>query len=224
MADNYHQAYNELVQLEKSINAQLSELQKAVESGANIVKLESSIQANITAYASKRDMLERDHEKNHMKLPPKEDDKRTKTINNLKMNLDRMKMKFSGLTKKKYEYKVDEKYDNYQLDEQRRNMNNEELLQDQQRRLKDQDKDLEEIGGMVTKGNKMAKEIKTNLEDQNKLLDDVERRMDNLDSKMSTTKRKFDNYINKSSSCCLSVIIFIELLCFIGLLILVLQS
>ena len=224
MADNYHQAYNELVQLEKSINAQLSELQKAVESGANIVKLENSIQSNITAYASKRDMLERDHEKNHMKLPPKEDDKRTKTINNLKMNLDRMKMKFSGLTKKKYEYKVDEKYDNYQLDEQRRNMNNEELLQDQQRRLKDQDKDLEEIGGMVTKGNKMAKEIKTNLEDQNKLLDDVERGMDNLDSKMSTTKRKFDNYINKSSSCCLSVFIVIELLCFIGLLILVLQS
>ena len=103
MADNYHQAYNELVQLEKSINAQLSELQKAVESGANIVKLENSIQANITAYASKRDMLERDHEKNHMKLPMKEGDKRTKTINNLKMNLDRMKMKFSGLTKKKYE-------------------------------------------------------------------------------------------------------------------------
>lgn len=219
MADNYHQAYNELVQLEKSINGQLSELQKAVETGANIVKLEQSIETNITAYAKKRDELEREHEKNHEKLPTKEDDKRTKTINNLKMNLDRMKMKFSGLTKKKYEYKVDSKYDNYQLDEQRRNMNNQELLQDHERRLKDQDKDLEEIGAMVTKGKVMAKDIKSNLEDQNKLLDDVERGMDNLDSKMSTTKRKFDNYINNSSTCCLSVIIGIELLIFIALLI-----
>lgn len=224
MADNYHQAYNELVQLEKFINGQLSELQKAVETGANIVKLEQPIETNITAYAKKRDELEREHEKNHEKLPTKEDDKRTKTINNLKMNLDRMKMKFSGLTKKKYEYKVDSKYDNYQLDEQRRNMNNQELLQDQQRRLKDQDKDLEEIGAMVTKGKVMAKDIKSNLEDQNKLLDDVERGMDNLDSKMSTTKRKFDKYINNSSTCCLSVFITIELLIFIGLLIWVLES
>ena len=75
----------------------------------------------------------------------------------------------------RYEYKIDEgKYENYQLDEQAKNMTNTELLEYQQRKIKDQDQEIEEITGEVKKGKEMGKVIKTNLESQNKLLDDVE--------------------------------------------------
>lgn len=121
-------------------------------------------------------------------------------------------MTFESLTKRKYEYKIDEgKYENYQLDEQAKNMTNTELLEYQQRKIKDQDQEIEEITGEVKKGKEMGKVIKTNLESQNKLLDDVESGMDNLDSKMSRTKKKFDNYVANSSSCCLTIVIILEI-------------
>ena len=121
-------------------------------------------------------------------------------------------MTFESLTKRKYEYKIDEgKYENYQLDEQAKNMINTELLEYQQRKIKDQDQEIEEITGEVKKGKEMGKVIKTNLESQNKLLDDVESGMDNLDSKMSRTKKKFDNYVANSSSCCLTIVIILEI-------------
>ena len=121
-------------------------------------------------------------------------------------------MTFESLTKRKYEYKIVEgKYENYQLDEQAKNMTNTELLEYQQRKIKDQDQEIEEITGEVKKGKEMGKVIKTNLESQNKLLDDVESGMDNLDSKMSRTKKKFDNYVANSSSCCLTIVIILEI-------------
>ena len=142
----------------------------------------------------------------------KEEEKRRKNINTAKLNLDRIKMTFESLTKRKYEYKIDEgKYENYQLDEQAKNMTNTELLEYQQRKIKDQDQEIEEITGEFKKGKEMGKVIKTNLESQNKLLDDVESGMDNLDSKMSRTKKKFDNYVVNSSSCCLTIVIILEI-------------
>ena len=57
----------------------------------------------------------------------------------------------------------------------------------------------------------MGKVIKTNLENQNKLLDDEEAGMDNLDSKMTRTKKKFNNYVTNSSSCCLTIVIILEI-------------
>ena len=112
-------------------------------------------------------------------------------------------MNFDSLTKRKYEYKIDEaKYDNYQLDDQ----------------------EIEEITGEVKKGKEMGKVIKTNLETQNKLLDDVETGMDNLDSKMSKTRKKFDNYVANSSSCCLTFVIILEIGALVAMLIFIFKS
>ena len=121
-------------------------------------------------------------------------------------------MTFESYARRKYEYKVDDaKYDNYELDEQGKNMTNTELLEYQQRKIKNQDQEIEEITGEVKKGKEMGKVIKTNLESQNKLLDDVETGMDNLDSNMPKTRKKFDNYVVNSSSRCLTIVILLEI-------------
>ena len=212
MGDDYHTNYNELISIEKTLNAQMTELQKCVEGKTNSVKLEMKIKDNIMAHQKKREALNALNEKTGPSLPGKEEEKRRKNINTAKLNLDRIKMTFESLTKRKYEYKIVEgKYENYQLDEQAKNMTNTELLEYQQRKIKDQDQEIEEITGEVKKGKEMGKVIKTNLESQNKLLDDVESGMDNLDSKMSRTKKKFDNYVANSSSCCLTIVIILEI-------------
>lgn len=121
-------------------------------------------------------------------------------------------MTFESYARRKYEYKVDDaKYDNYELDEQGKNMTNTELLEYQQRKIKNQDQEIEEITGEVKKGKEMGKVIKTNLESQNKLLDDVETGMDNLDSNMPKTRKKFDNYVVNSSSRRLTIVILLEI-------------
>ena len=189
MGDDYHTNYNELISIEKTLNAQMTELQKCVEGKTNSVKLEMKNKDNIMAHQKKREALNALNEKTGPSLPGKEEEKRRKN-----------------------KYKIDErKYENYQLDEQAKNMTNTELLEYQQRKIKDQDQEIEEITGEVKKGKEMGKVIKTNLESQNKLLDDVESGMDNLDSKMSRTKKKFDNYVANSSSCCLTIVIILEI-------------
>lgn len=212
MGDDYHTNYNELISIEKTLNGQITELQKCVEGKTNSTKLEMKIKDNILAHQKKREALNALHEKTGPNLPAKEEEKRRKNINTAKLNLDRIKMTFESLTKRKYEYKIDDaKYENYQLDEQGKNMTNTELLEYQQRKIKDQDQEIEEITGEVKKGKEMGKVIKTNLENQNKLLDDVETGMDNLDSKMTRTKKKFNNYVTNSSSCCLTIVIILEI-------------
>lgn len=211
MGDEYHERYTEITQLEKTINIQLNDLQKKVDSKTNTIKLEQAIRNNISEYDKKRELLLSAHEKNSGNLPSKEQERRRQIIQNLKLNLDRMKMKFEGLIKSKYGYQVnEEKYDNYQIDEQAQNMNNRELLEYQEKKIAKQDEKIDEIIGLTKQGKVVAKEIKNNLENQNKLLDNVEDDMDNLDSKMARTKKKFEKYVAKSSTCCLTIIIILE--------------
>ena len=211
MGDDYHERYTEITQLEKSINIKLNELQKTVDSKANSVKIEQDIRKKLSEYDKKRELLLSAHERNSGNLASKEEVRRRQIIHNLKLNLDRMKMKFEGLVKSKYGYQInEEKYENYQIDEQAQNMNNRELLEYQEKKIAKQDEKIDEIIGITKQGKVVAKEIKTNLEDQNKLLDNVEDGMDNLDSKMARTRKKFENYVAKSSTCCLTVVIILE--------------
>ena len=48
MGDDYHTNYNELISIEKTLNAQITELEKCVEGKTNSVKLE------ITSWLIKR--------------------------------------------------------------------------------------------------------------------------------------------------------------------------
>ena len=55
MGDDYHERYTEITQLEKSINIQLNELQKTVDSKANSVKIEQTIRNYLSEYDKKRE-------------------------------------------------------------------------------------------------------------------------------------------------------------------------
>ena len=46
MGDDYHRNYKELISIEKTLNAQMTELQKCVEGKTNSVKLEMKIKDN----------------------------------------------------------------------------------------------------------------------------------------------------------------------------------
>ena len=63
MGDDYHTNYNELISIEKTLNAQMTELQKCVEGKTNSVKLEMKIKDNIMAHQKKREALNALNEK-----------------------------------------------------------------------------------------------------------------------------------------------------------------
>ena len=55
MGDEYHKNYNELITLEKTLNGQITELQKCLDAKTNSIKLEMQIKDNITAHQKKRE-------------------------------------------------------------------------------------------------------------------------------------------------------------------------
>ena len=69
MGDEYHKNYNELITLEKTLNGQITELQKCLDAKTNSIKLEMQIKDNITAHQKKRESLLSAHEKNASNLP-----------------------------------------------------------------------------------------------------------------------------------------------------------
>lgn len=104
MGDEYHKNYNELITLEKTLNGQITELQKSIEAKTNSIKLEMKIKDNILKHQKKREDLLAMLEQTAANLPGKEEEKRRKQFNILKLNLQRIKMTFEALTKRKYEY------------------------------------------------------------------------------------------------------------------------
>ena len=54
MGDEYHKNYNELITLEKTLNGQITELQKCLDAKTNSIKLEMQIKDNITAHQMRK--------------------------------------------------------------------------------------------------------------------------------------------------------------------------
>ena len=104
-----------------------------------------------------------------------------------------------------------EKYQGYYDREEFKNMTNRELLQLQKKKITQQDEQIDELIGVVKKGNITAKELGTEIEKQNVKLEKLDEEIQSTESKMVKTRKKFENFIEKSSFCCLYVVIIVEI-------------
>lgn len=176
---SYQDKIKDLRQLEKQINIDNNTYNKKIEAGENTIKFEGQLQQKLTDFKTQLQRLEtlyKDKTNSECKnLPPREYDNRVKEIHNLLMNHDRMKMKFDSLKQRNYSYKGNtDKYDNYEEDDQMKNMGTEELLKYQEQKIQNQDEQIEQIIGDVKTGKVLAKQIGQDLKDQNEMLDELD--------------------------------------------------
>ena len=114
-----------------------------------------------------------------------------------------------------------EKYKNYSEKEEFGHMTNRQLLDLQQDKIKKQDDQVDELIGVVKKGNILAKDMNTEVKKQNVKLEHLDDDIGKTEEKMVRTRNKFDNYIEKSSFCCLYMVILGEIIALALVLILV---
>ncbi|MCQ2818190.1 MAG: SNARE domain-containing protein [archaeon] len=177
---DYQAKIKELRLMEKQINIDNNEYGKKIDAKENTVHFERDLSNKLSTFQSDLKQLEDQYKNKSTKeikdLQPREYDARVKEIHNLLMDHDRMKMKFDTLKAKQYGYKGDSsKYDNYEEDENMKNMGTEELLKYQEEKLQNQDEQIEELIGEAKKGRVMAKQIGENLKDQNEKLEAVDK-------------------------------------------------
>ena len=175
----YQDRIKEIKQLEKQINIDNNTYSKKVDAGENTIKFEQELNRKLNQFKDMLQQLDTIYKnKAHPEvkaLPTRECDARIKEIHNLLMNHDRMRMKFDSLKQKNYSFKGDTaKYDDYQEDENMKNMGTEELLKYQEQKIKSQDEQVEQIIGDVKVGKVLARQIGENLKDQNEMLEDLD--------------------------------------------------
>ena len=215
MAD-YQDKIKELRKLEKDINIENNEYNKKITAGENTIHFEGNLLNKLNSFKEQLQQLEQDYKtkanSDIRALNVREYDMRVKEIHNLLMNHDRMRMKFDSLKNKNYSYKGNtDKYDDYQEDENMKNMGTEELLKYQEEKIKNQDEQVEEIIGEVKKGKKIARQIGEDLKDQNEKLDVLEKDTTKLDTMMKRAQDRMEKLLDKSSNCCLFLVMFLEL-------------
>jgi len=105
--------------------------------------------------------------------------------------------------------------------EETKDLQDNEILTLQQRRMADQDKTLDVLGDSVSRLKHIGQEISTEADEHLALLGDIEEKVDRTNVKVKNTAMRVDKIIQKSSTKCMWVTIFVLLL---GLIVVVILA
>jgi chromosome segregation ATPase len=216
--NNYYSNYMDFIKqigdLGKNIKTELGNFKQKISSNdISTNNEEKSIDENLKQYKKLLDDLSDAYQLSKIpsELPEIEVDKRLKEIQQLEIEYTELIKNFSKLRNKKYKFN-DEIKEDYTEKEEYKDMTPRELMELEQKRLEEQDKRLAEITEDVVKGRKIANEMKVILKEQNKQLDQIGEDMDRTDERMKGLTSRMSKFIARQSTCCLIIILVIEII------------
>ena len=196
----------------KEIVSKIKEYQKIISTGTNTIKMEQDLEKEINNAKEMSSKLETayNYKNAPSTMPPLELDRRQKQIQELRDAILENEQNYRNYKNQKYSYK-DTSDGNYEITEDMKNMNNNELLALQKEKINQQDKMIDDIAMDVKKGKVLAREAGVIIKDQNAQLDDLQEEMDKLDSNFQKGIKRFQNYAKKQSGCCITIILILEM-------------
>ena len=196
----------------KEIVSKIKEYQKIISTGTNTIKMEQDLEREINNAKEMSSKLETayNYKNAPSTMPPLELDRRQKQIQELRDAILENEQNYRNYKNQKYSYK-DTSDGNYEITEDMKNMNNNELLALQKEKINQQDKMIDDIAMDVKKGKVLAREAGVIIKDQNAQLDDLQEEMDKLDSNFQKGIKRFQNYAKKQSGCCITIILILEM-------------
>lgn len=199
---------------EKDINVGLSKLKEKLNANENIYGDSAKLTKMLQDYYDKYQALNIAYKSSNVppSIPVRELDRRQKEIQTFKSNYDRMRKTLDEAKSQKYAFnkQVFNPNEEYKGDERMQGMSNAELKAYQKDKLQDQNKELERINLEAKKGIVLSNEIKATLKDQDAKIDDLGENIDQWDSGMKKVTKKFENYMVGQKTCCLLIILIIE--------------
>ena len=216
--NNYYLNYKDFIKqigdLGKNIKTELGNFKQKISSNdISTNNEEKSIEDNLKQYKKLLDDLSDAYQLSKIpsEFPEKELDKRLKDIQQFEIEYTELIKNFSRLRDKKYKFN-DVINEDYAEKEEYKDMTPRELMELEQKRLEEQDKRLAEITEDVVKGRKIANEMKVILKEQNKQLDQIGEDMDRTDERMKGLTSRMSKFIARQSTCCLIIILVIEII------------
>ena len=185
---------------------------KNISTGTNTIKIEQDLEREINNAKEMSSKLETayNYKNAPSSIPPLELDRRQKQIQDLRDAILENEQNYRNFKTQKYAYK-DTSDGNYEITEDMKNMNNNELLALQKEKINQQDKMIDDIAMDVKKGKVLAREAGNIIKEQNVQLDDLQEEMDKLDSNFQKGIKRFQNYAKKQSGCCITIILILEM-------------
>ena len=210
---NYSVIIEQQKEAKKELGKKITNYQTMIQSGSsNTISIENGIEKDIQNLKSKKSELENAYSITNAPsfIPTNELDKRQKDIQQLGNDVSELENSYKNIKNQKYSFKG-KMSENYELDDNLKNLSNSELRQAQQEKIKQQDNQIGDIIVDVKKGRVLAKEAGHTLEEQNKQLDELQEEVDQLDSKFKRGIKRFENYVVQQKTCCLTIILIIEI-------------
>lgn len=224
MNDNFMRDYTELKNNTIDLKEKVQKRKVMGKGDESTVLLEQQIQKSLESFKKKLDTVLKGYtEKYKQSLDQIEASRRINMLNELDKVYKSYKTEFDQIIDTKYKFvsifiqKIsifiqnydEEKYNNYHSKEEFGLNTNKELLNKAKEKNKNQDDQILGLVGVAREGNVLAKDIGSNLEKQNVKLENLSNDMDEAETNMSKTRKKFEDFIDKSSYCCLWILIIV---------------
>lgn len=218
---DYRHYINEINMKEKDINNCISKFKDKMDSKENTFMEQNNLKKLLEEYYKKYSELSDAYKPGNVptSLPLRELQRRQQEIQAFKFTYERMKKTLDEFRNQKYAFnkQVFNPNEEYKGDERMQDMSNQELKDYQKEKLNLQNNELIEIEKNAKKGIVLSNEIKAELKHQDLKLDDLEENIDQWDSGMKRVTKKFEKYITGSKTCCLIIILIVEVAIAIGI-------
>ena len=195
----------------KNIRKKINQYQQDSKNGLNTISTETDIEKDIRQYKEKVRELENGYSYRNAPttLLDEELDRRQKEIQKMSQQINELERTYKNLQDQKYAFKGS--INNYEASEEVKDMSNTEIMELDKKKLNDQDNEIQDIIVDVKQGKNIAKEAQQVMKEQDKVLDKMQEDMDRLDSRFQSGIKRFQRYAAKASTCCLIVILVLEI-------------
>ena len=196
----------------KKIRDKITNFRNDSKNGKNTISIETDIEREIKNFKDKVRELENGYSDRNAPttLIDEELERRRQKIQQMSIDIEEIEKTFQSNQNDKYSFKAN--LDNYGPTEEVKEMSNDEIMQLNKKKLNEQDDQLGDIIDETVKVKKLNREAQEIIKDQNNALDKMEEDMDKLDSKFQSGIKRFQRYAAKASTCCIIVILILEII------------
>ena len=196
----------------KKIRDKITNFRNDSKNGKNTISIETDIEREIKNFKDKVRELENGYSDRNAPttLIDEELERRRQKIQKMSIDIEEIQKTFQSNQNDKYSFKAN--LDNYGPTEEVKEMSNDEIMQLNKKKLNEQDDQIGDIIDETVKVKKLNREAQEIIKDQNNALDKMEEDMDKLDSKFQSGIKRFQRYAAKASTCCIIVILILEII------------
>ena len=210
---NYQKYVDEIKNLEKTINQELTTFKSKTGGKELTIQLENQIKGHLKEFKDLQTSMSTAYSRKNVPggMPELTIDKRQKEIQQFEITYNEMDKNYRSIETERYRFK-NEITEDYSQKEEYKNMSAGELIMVQQNKLKEQDDQINDIVLEAKRGQQLARNAGHVMKEQNKQIEQINEDIDRNKENMDKLTGRFERYVAKFSMCKMIMTLIIEAL------------